>query len=67
MLAPPPDHHGVSAFMKAYKIYMDHTPAYNRNDFVEYFWLAPQELLERIQNGDRAKDDLPRLIKMFYV
>ena len=62
-----PHHHGVSAFMKVYKIYTDHTPAYNRNDFVEYFWLAPQELLDRIRNGDRAKDDLPRLIKMFYV
>lgn len=57
---------GVSAFMKVYRIFSDNTPAFNPDDFVEYFWLKPEEVLDRIANGDKAKDDLPILIKFFY-
>lgn len=62
-----PERHRVSAFMKVYGIYTDDTPNYNENDFVESFWLFPNEILARLQNGDRAKDDLPILIKHFYL
>jgi len=61
-----PHEHGVSAFMQVYEISSNLAPEYNRDDFVEFFWLNPPEILERIQNGDCAKDDLPRLIKRFY-
>jgi len=57
-----PHRHGVSAFMQVYEIRDNRTPAYNRNDFIESFWLSPQEVLARIETGDKAKDDLPRLI-----
>lgn len=60
-----PQKHGVSAFMKVYQIDNDRTPTYNEDDFVEFFWLTPQEVLKRIDSGDRAKDDLPKLIKWF--
>lgn len=61
-----PEGHGVSAFMKVYRIYTDETPNYNKDDFAESFWLFPNEILERLQNGERAKDDLPKLITHFY-
>ena len=57
----------VSAFMKVYKIHSDQTPDYNTNDFVESFWLTPQELLDKIHNDEPAKGDLPKLIKVFYI
>lgn len=61
-----PSEHGVSAFMQIYEIRSNMAPDFNKNDFVEFFWLSPQEILERIENGEGAKDDLPRLIKLIY-
>lgn len=57
-----PHTHGVSAFMQVYLIRDNRTPVYNPNDFIECFWLSPLEVLTRIEAGDQAKDDLPRLI-----
>jgi isopentenyldiphosphate isomerase len=61
-----PKDHGVSAFMKVYEIQMDEAPDYNPDDFVEHFWLTPAELLEKIENGDQSKGDLPKLVRLFY-
>lgn len=61
-----PEKDNVSAFQRAYEINMDEVPNFNRNDFVEYFWLTPKQLVERIRNGDKAKSDLPKLVKIFY-
>ena len=61
-----PQKYGVSAFMKVYEIKMDETPNFNKKDFIEYFWLTPRLLLERLKRGDKAKDDLPRLVRIFY-
>jgi len=58
--------HAVSAFMQVYKITRNLAPEYNRDDFVELFWLKSEEILERIENGDSAKDDLPRLLRTLY-
>lgn len=57
---------GVRAFMKVWEIRQDEAPRYNPDDFIEYFWLTPQECLARIERGDKAKDDLAPLIKQFY-
>lgn len=57
----------VSAFMTVYEIQSDLTPAYNPDDFIEHYWLTPEEILLRIENGDSAKGDLPKLIKKFYL
>lgn len=57
---------GVSAFMNVYEIKMDETPNYNPNDFIEYFWLTPHDLLEKIESGDQAKSDLPKLVNIYY-
>ncbi|KKW23199.1 MAG: hypothetical protein UY65_C0007G0020 [Parcubacteria group bacterium GW2011_GWA2_51_12] len=56
----------ISAYMKVYEIKMDEAPDYNKNDFVEYFWLTPKALFERIAGGEKTKDDLPKLLKIFY-
>jgi isopentenyl-diphosphate delta-isomerase len=56
----------VSMFMKVYEIRSEQTPNWNPNDFVEACWLWPEEILKRVQEGERVKDDLPRLIEKFY-
>lgn len=61
-----PQQHGVSAFMKVYETTMDEAPDYNPNDFFEYLWVRPQELFDRIAQGEKTKSDLPKMIKIFY-
>jgi isopentenyldiphosphate isomerase len=62
-----PHQDGVHAFMTVYEIFSDTTPDYNSHDFIEHFWLTPTEIMERLDQGDLAKDDLARLIKKFYL
>jgi isopentenyldiphosphate isomerase len=61
-----PHLHGVSAFMQVYEVRVRGDVSYNHDDFVEAFWLKPQEVLDRLAAGDVSKDDLPRLIWEFY-
>ncbi|MDP3699055.1 MAG: NUDIX domain-containing protein [Nanoarchaeota archaeon] len=56
----------VSAFMEVYEIKSDAVPNYNKDDFVESFWIRPKTLLKRILQGEKAKSDLPKLVKIFY-
>ncbi len=62
-----PHIHGVNAFMHVYEIHQNEAPDYNSNDFTEYYWLTPQEIINKIDAGDIAKGDLPILIKHFYL
>lgn len=57
----------VSAFMTVYEIGTDETPNYNPIDFSEHYWLTPQEILDRITKGDISKNDLPKLLRKFYL
>ncbi len=57
-LTPHEDH--VSAFMTVYEICTDTSPQFNPDDFIEAFWLMPEEALARIKHGEYAKDDLCR-------
>ena len=61
-----PHGHGVSAFMTVYEICTDQEPLYNQADFCTFYWLTPSELMDRLGNGDKAKDDLPRLTIFFF-
>lgn len=63
-LTPYIDH--VSAFMNVYEIHTDTAPIYNQDDFIEGYWFTAREALERIQQGDRSKRDLPILLRRFY-
>jgi len=62
-----PHQHNVSAFMHVYKITYNQTPPYNPHDFTEYYWLYPQEIIERITTGEKAKGDLSKLIKLLFL
>jgi isopentenyl-diphosphate delta-isomerase len=62
-----PEAHGVSAYMRVYEIRMNEVPGYNKRDFSEYYWLSPVQVLARIEKGEKAKDDLTKLIKHIYI
>jgi len=62
-----PKHDGVSAHMKVYEIKTNEAPNYNKNDFIEYFWLAPKAFFDKLAQGEKTKEDLPKLIKKFYL
>lgn len=61
-----PQENRVSAFMNVYEIKSDEVPQFNQDDFIEYFWISPVELLERIKKGEKTKEDLPKLVNIFY-
>lgn len=61
-----PQKDGVSCHMNVYEVDMNTAPTYNSDDFVEYYWLTPEALLKRIENGDPAKSDLPRVVRILY-
>ena len=56
-----------AGFQKVFEIEMDTAPDYNPDDFIEYYWLKPEEVLKRIEEGEKAKQDLPVLIKLLYI
>ncbi|MBD2248077.1 NUDIX domain-containing protein [Nostoc sp. FACHB-888] len=61
-----PYQYQVSAFMKVYEIELDLNPEYNKNDFIESFWLSVNDLIEWLNSGEPAKSDLLKLVKIFY-
>lgn len=62
-----PYEHQTSAFMKVYVIKSQKVPEYNQQDFCEYFWMTPQELISRLSCGDKSKGDLPKIIEQFFI
>ena len=58
---------GVSMFMKVYEIRANETPRWNKDDFVESYWLLPGEIIAKSQKGEKVKGDLPLLVKKFYI
>ncbi|MDY7023208.1 MAG: NUDIX domain-containing protein, partial [Cyanobacteriota bacterium] len=58
---------GVSMFMKVYELQDNETPQWNQDDFVESYWLWPWQIMDWVQNGEPVKDDLPLLVKRFYM
>lgn len=61
-----PYENDISAFMRVYEIRSDKVSDYNKKDFCEYFWLTPKEFFKRLKNGEKTKEDLPKLVKYFY-
>ena len=64
MLIEAQELHRMKLFLEEFKEFCD---AVEKKDFVEYYWLTPQEVLNKIDEGDKAKDDLPKLVKLFYM
>ncbi|MBY0109831.1 MAG: NUDIX domain-containing protein [Candidatus Babeliaceae bacterium] len=61
-----PLEHNVSCFMTVYEIKSSQTPVYNPDDFCDFFWITPTELIEKIETGEPAKSDLITLAKILY-
>lgn len=61
-----PHEHGSCAFVAVYKIHSNEAPLYNPDDFCEGLWMAPQELCEILRSGEKAKTDLPLLMRLLY-
>lgn len=59
--------HGVSCFMRVYEIRYNQVPCFNREDFAGSYWLYPHEVLDKLNNGDNSKNDLPKLVKLLYL
>ena len=64
--AMTPNTDSTAMFITVYEIESDETPEYNPDDFSEYYWLTPEEILEKIAQGDTAKENLPKILKKFY-
>lgn len=47
-----------------YLYHSDEPPRYNPDDFTSYEWLQPAALLQRLKNGEIAKDNLDRAIEL---
>lgn len=62
-----PHEHDTSAFMKVYILYVNHAPQYNTQDFIEYLWLHPQELIDLLEKGEKSKGDLPKIVKHLFL
>ena len=62
-----PHEDDMHAFQQVYEIDFNQDPDYNKDDFVEAFWMTPQEVIDRIEAGEDAKSDLPKLIKKIYL
>ena len=54
---------GFTAF---YEIHTNQTPALNKNDFDEGFWITPAELHESIKQGEKTTHNVPILLAKFY-
>ncbi len=61
-----PLEHNVSSFMTVYEIKSNQAPTYNPDDFCEYYWISPAELIQKIEAGEPAKSDLIKLVKILY-
>lgn len=57
---------GVHAFTQVYELLSEHVPHYNSEDFCEWFWLTPHELLARVARGEKTKSDLPVIVRALY-
>jgi NADH pyrophosphatase NudC (nudix superfamily) len=62
-----PEKDRTSAFMTVYELELDESPDYNQSDFQSYEWLSPKEVIDKIESGVRAKGDLGKLVKKFYL
>lgn len=62
---PKKDH--SFCFSAIYEIDLEDVPDWNRDDFMEFFWLTPGEILQKIESGDSCKDSLIQVLERFYL
>lgn len=65
-ITPIEDH--AFCFVQVYEAVVEQAPEnWNRQEFCEWFWLTPQEILRRAEDGDKYKDILILIVKKFYI
>ena len=57
----------VHCFQRVYEITSDKAPEYNKEDFSGYEWLSPIEIIERFENGEVGKEDIPEVVRLCYL
>jgi len=57
----------VSAYMNVYEIEYDGKIEFDKDEVLELNWFTPQEFMEKLKKGDKAKSDLPILVRKFYL
>lgn len=63
-----PQQHKVFSFSAVYELVVEQAPQnWNRNDIAQWYWMTPEEFLQRCDQGEKYKDSLPILIKNFYM
>ncbi len=50
-------------FRSVYVYHSDNVPRFNPEDFSEYYWLTPQELLSKLEGGEPAKRSLQETVR----
>lgn len=58
-----PQPHLPPYFRAVYMYYDNSTPNYNREDFSEYLWIKPRDLLAKLRAGESAKQSLTETIE----
>jgi isopentenyl-diphosphate delta-isomerase len=61
-----PHTYDVHCFQRVYEISTNEVPNYNHDDFSGFEWLSPQEVIERYENGESGKEDIPEVIRLCY-
>ncbi|MBI2352987.1 NUDIX hydrolase [Candidatus Dependentiae bacterium] len=62
-----PKKDAVFCFSSVYEMIIDHPiEHWNRDEFCEWFWISPRDLLKKIEAGDKCKDTLPIILKKIY-
>lgn len=59
--------HNVHCFQYVYEILSDTAPNFNTDDFSGYEWLSPNEIIERFENGETGKEDIPEVLRLCYL
>ncbi len=57
---------GLNTISMVYEIITDKSPELNADDFVSAGWYYPQEVVEEIKSGHKAKSNLLRLLQLIY-
>ena len=57
--------HESDMFQGFFTYEMDDDPDYNPDDFTDAEWLSPEQLIERIENGETAKSNTVPTVRMY--
>jgi len=59
---------GSISFIEVFELQVpdDFIINYNREDFSEFFWLTPEEIVQKFQTGEKIRATLISIMKTFY-